>query len=61
MPTGGGEQEITYRHANETADRNAAVHGQRPVSDASPGGVGCRTGDNGFLWSSWGGIIGGIS
>lgn len=30
------------------------------VSTASPGGINCRTGDNGFLWSSWGGIIGGL-
>ncbi len=31
------------------------------VSPASPGGINCRTADNGFLWSSWGGIIGGLS
>lgn len=31
------------------------------VSPASPGGISCRTGANGFLWSSWGGIIGGLS
>ena len=27
------------------------------VSAASPGGINCRTGGNGFLWSSWGGIL----
>lgn len=31
------------------------------VSPASPGGINCTTGGNGFLWSSWGGIIGGLS
>lgn len=31
------------------------------VSPASPGGIRCGTGDNGFLWSSWGGILGGLS
>ena len=31
------------------------------VSPASPGGVSCHTGQNWFLWSSWGGIIGGPS
>ena len=31
------------------------------VSGASPGGVTCRTAANGFLWSSWGGILGGFS
>ncbi len=31
------------------------------VSPASPGGISCHTGDNAFLWSSWGGIIGGLS
>lgn len=27
------------------------------VSAASPGGINCRSGDNGFLWSSWGGFL----
>lgn len=27
------------------------------VSAASPGGINCQTGDNGFLWSSWGGVL----
>lgn len=31
------------------------------VSGASPGGVTCRTGANGFHWSSAGGILGGLS
>lgn len=31
------------------------------ISTASPGGITCKTGDNEFLWSSWGGILGGLS
>lgn len=27
------------------------------VSSASLGGISCRTGKNGFLWASWGGIL----
>lgn len=27
------------------------------VSAASPGGINCKTGENGFLWSSWGGLL----
>lgn len=27
------------------------------VSSASPGGISCRTGNNGFLWAPWGGIL----
>lgn len=30
------------------------------VSPASPGGITCRSGDNGFQWSSWGGILAGL-
>lgn len=31
------------------------------VSPASPGGINCKTGNSRFLWSSWGGILGGLS
>lgn len=27
------------------------------VSSASPGGISCHTGQNGFLWAPWGGIL----